>query len=134
MTTCETGSGNCGICCPGACNCIEIVFATPTGANPAANPGPEPAASGEGGCECWCRGAAIPRDFLRQITEHSRLNYNAHGMPLGEIGAIFACAFPGEIFVPAENVYAPVTLDLKNVTVAELFERVGLVRQPPKYR
>lgn len=123
MSNC--GAGACGICCPGPCNCVEITDITinPGGGEPQAND------STTVGCECWCSGGPIPQDFLSKITQDSRISYHAEGMPLGEIGAIFACAFPGEIFVPAEKVNSPVTVNLKNMNIDELFGRIGLVRR-----
>lgn len=108
MADCEIGE--CGICCPGACYCMD---------------------AGIGGCECWCDPVmrfTKPRGIDGVVDPEMPVDFVATDMPLVRLAAWFDFLFPGQILIPASKAHKQVTTEkLKQIKLGDLIEQVGLV-------
>jgi len=97
--------------CPGQCACIEII---------AGDPEPHRYI-----CQARSTGAS---DFnVRRLSWSTRVDFCARNLPLTTLAAFFECAFPNQVSVPGARVYATVSNDLDDVTLAEVAKMAGLL-------
>lgn len=98
--------------CPGRCACFDV-------------PGdPEPH-------RYLCELPSVSTDGpnVRRLEWDTRVDFCAKNLPLTTLAAFFARAFPDQVYVPGDRVYATVSTVADGATLAEIATATGLVRR-----
>jgi hypothetical protein len=95
--------------CPGRCACIDV----PGDPEPHRYLSEAPLAGGEG-------------LNVRRLAWSTQVDFCATSLPLTTFAAFLASAFPGQVYVPGEKVYASVSNELDGVTLAQVAREAGL--------
>ena len=102
-------AGDCGVSCPGACDCIAETT------NPA-------------NCECRCDPeTVVSSSELEWLTLDTVVNYDAKEVPLVTLAKAVEGRYPGRTAIRSALVDSRVTIQVENIRFAELLQKVGLI-------
>jgi hypothetical protein len=105
----KCAAGDCGVSCPGACDCIAEI------GNPA-------------NCECRCDPETVVSSAsLEWLTLETTVTYDAKEVPLVTLAKAVEGRYPGRTAIRSGLLDSRVTIQVERIRFAELLEQVGLI-------